>query len=478
MQWFDQILFQTRAYSARPAIVAEDKIVTYEMLRLAIQRCGSKLIDIKIPSHQPVGILVKNPMRHLSLALALFYIGVPSISLAEGISDIGPQVLSSILVEDESDSSSVRATRKILVKDEWFAIDTPFDEVGRTQFYTSSQICRFGLTSGTTGRPKLVPYTAQEIGSRIAEKVFPSLEASVRSVLCMPGLTSNFGFTSALAALSLGRSLFFPSSTSEAIRMIELYSIDFAMLSTEQLLALTRTAKCADAQLGSLRTVVASGSAPSRTLIDMASLHLCKDIRFRYSSSETGLIAQTIASDIKLDPNSVGYVIPGVNIGIFNDLDEELGPDVLGIVKVRRNDILDIQEIGSPKPDSWIALGDLGKLSADNRLYIYGRIADGHNNASLNWMGIEVEHTLRLEWGVGDAACVVLAGDETQSSPSFHVAVVDKGLATPSALRGFTRRQGIDFPIEFQEVSSIPRGVNGKVDRLRLRALARELKVC
>jgi hypothetical protein len=134
----------------------------------------------------------------------------------------------------------------------------------------------------------------------------------------MPGLSSNWGFTTACAVLATGRTLCFAESPLQAIRMIELFAIDFVMASTEQLLVLTRVARKSGAHLQSLRTIWIGGTVPSRALLEAAMIYLCRNILCRYAASEIGLMAQATAAEVLASPGLVGHIVPGVDIALFD----------------------------------------------------------------------------------------------------------------------------------------------------------------
>ena len=69
--WFDYILFRTRTRPDAPAMVMEDRVVTYGMLHDAIERCARRIADAAVDRQRPAAVLVKNPIRHLTLCLAL-----------------------------------------------------------------------------------------------------------------------------------------------------------------------------------------------------------------------------------------------------------------------------------------------------------------------------------------------------------------------------------------------------------------------
>ena len=57
--WFDHILFRMRARPEAPAMVMEDRVVTYGMLQDAIGRCAHRVAGATIDRHGPVAVLVK-----------------------------------------------------------------------------------------------------------------------------------------------------------------------------------------------------------------------------------------------------------------------------------------------------------------------------------------------------------------------------------------------------------------------------------
>lgn len=58
--WFDHILLHARTQPEKPAIVLEDRVVTYGMLRGAINSCARRIATLGISGGRPVAVLVKN----------------------------------------------------------------------------------------------------------------------------------------------------------------------------------------------------------------------------------------------------------------------------------------------------------------------------------------------------------------------------------------------------------------------------------
>jgi acyl-coenzyme A synthetase/AMP-(fatty) acid ligase len=467
--WFSHILFYTDARPEAAAMVMEDRVVTYGMLRVGIERCARHIAALRLDRSDTVAVLVKNPIRHLTLSLALFRIGLRSISLEHSQSGL-QQLKFAVVLDDRSGAAAINpANRLVQVSDDWFTTDPPPSDVAlASPFSDSAQICRLSLTSGTTGAPKIIEHPVQEFGARLLRFI----DINWHRVLCLPGISSNWAFVTSCAALATGRAVCFAETPFQAIRMIELFAIDFVMASTEQLLALTRVARTSRAQLESLRQIWFGGSVPTRVLLEAAMIYLCNNILCRYAASETGLIAQASARELLASPGLVGRIVPGVEVAIFDAAGVNCPPGKVGGIKVRA-DSYDGATINIRDQERWIDLGDIGWINAENNLYVLGRSADlGVMQAELSPL-YEIEHILRLEWDLADAAAVMVERAPGHGEPQLWIGVVDNKDATAEKLASILRRRGLSYDIQLFDVPTIPRGANGKVNRQQLEALIR-----
>jgi acyl-coenzyme A synthetase/AMP-(fatty) acid ligase len=467
--WFDHILLQTRAQPETPAMVMEDRVVTYGMLNTAIERCARRILALDIATDGLVAVQIKNPIRDLTLSLALFRIGMRSISLAQGQVGVESLAYAAVLGDPGTARFFDPVARVTEVTDAWFGEDVSVGRNLPSSFSAGEEVCRVSLTSGSTETPKVINHRLADIGRRVPNY----MNFNWRLALCMPGLSSSLGYASACVALAAGKTLCFAESPFQAIRMIDLFSIDFVRCSTEQLLALTRVARKSGAHLRSLRTVWFGGGAPSRALLEAAMIHLCKDIHCSYGASETGTITRTTARELLLNPGLVGDVLPGVEVGIFDSNDELRRIGRLGSVKVRIHD-------DEPPPQCvdtpWINLDDVGWLASEGRLYILGRAADitltDLEDPSVRQVSPvhEIEHLLRLEWDVTDAAAIEVEAT-SDGKLQIWVGVVDNCGANAEKLCAIARPRGIAHATRIFDLQAIPRGANGKVNRAQLRAL-------
>ena len=128
------------AHAARdPAIVMEDRVVTYGMLVIAIENCARRIVDANIDRSGVVAMLVQNPIRELTLCLALFRIGVRCMPLEPGQSGIASLNIAVALGDAQAKQRLNSAGRIIEVTDAWFtpeasawaACPRPFPIAGR-----------------------------------------------------------------------------------------------------------------------------------------------------------------------------------------------------------------------------------------------------------------------------------------------------------------------------------------------------------
>ena len=463
--WFDRILLHTRMQPETPAIVMEDRVVTYGMLGTAIENCARRIVDANIDRSGVVAILVQNPIRELTLCLALFRIGVRCMPLEPGQSGIASLNIAVALSDAQAKQRLNSAGRIIEVTDAWFTPEALGAGSLPAPFSDSRQVCLEALTSGTTGEPKSIKTTVGYVARYVGPGV---MEQAGNMVLCMLGLGSVWGYTIACSVLASRKTLCFAISPFQAIRMVELFSIDFIFASTDQLVALIRVVRKSGAQLRSLRTVVTGGSVPTRALLEAATLHLCKNVLCRYGTSELGSVAEASASEILAQPTLVGHIQPEYEMAVVT-LDGAPCPSGrVGLIKgrIRRN--------GLGEPEPWIDNGDLGWISSDGQLFVVGRTADIQDLSAIAIGKIspeqEVEHLLRFEWDAADAAAV-LVNDRPSGQPEIWVGIVDCKDADAGKLEAILRQRGMLGTVRLFALSAIPRGANGKIQRGRLRSV-------
>ena len=312
--WFEHILFHARTRPEISAVLMEDRVVTYGMLGAAIENCARRIAALDFATEGLAAVCIQNPIRHLTLSLALYRIGIRAISLERAHHAIPGLKL--VLVLGDAEAKQVFASPRhfVEVTDDWFG---PNEIVSSAPlpapFSGDRQVCRYSLTSGSTGEPKLLDNTVGFFGRGV---VCGLATYNCHSVLCMPGLTTAYGMWIACTVLASRKTLCLAVTPFQAIRMIDLFGIDFIYSATEQLVSLVRAARKSRSRVKSLRTVSVAGGIPTRALLEAAAVHLCKDILCRYGTSEVGLLAEAPASEVLARPGLIGSVLPGFEMAV------------------------------------------------------------------------------------------------------------------------------------------------------------------
>jgi acyl-coenzyme A synthetase/AMP-(fatty) acid ligase len=459
--WFEYILFQMRAQPQRPAIVLMDRVITYGMLASGMDHCARRLAELNLGRDDVAAITVRSPVRQMILSLALLRIGVASTVLDPGL--VNQMKVAVVLGEGGAPALSDPARRSVAVTDDWFVVSPPSARPLPAGFDSPQSICRVSLTSGSTGVPKVVPETVASLGARVL--TFSRLAvADSRGLLSQFNLSMTFGLVIGCTVLVTGGTLYFAESSGQAASMVELFNIDAAVLSTEQLLALATTARRTGVHLTSLRRVISGGTVASRTLLEAATSHVCKDLLCWYGATEAGAIACTAVGDVLANPALVGFVMPGIDVAIF-DGERPLPVGQPGVVKIRRRTDSSLGDASS----TWIDLGDRGWLDGSGRLYMVGRTSETVAGSAGISPVHEAEHILRLEFDMDDAAVAEIA-DPATGNPQLWIGVVNNRDATLDKVQAALLRRGTAHTIRLFDLPSIPRGISGKVNRDQLKA--------
>ena len=363
-------------------------------------------------------------------------------------------------------------SRFVEVSDDWFgSTDPALAGALPAGFSDATEICHRALTSGSTGAPKVFDCTIAYVGRHVPRAII----YNCTHVLCMLGLSSAWGYLIACATLATGKTLCFATTPFQAVRMIDLFSIDYFMASLDQLVAITRVARKQSAKLNSLRTILVGGSVPSKALLEAATAHVCKDIICRYGTTELGLVADATVAEVLANPGLIGRVVPDIELAVFSARGERLPPGRAGTVKGRIKTWLGALPAEREDEHPWIDVGDVGWVTSDNQFYVVGRTADtatatvGGATARPVSPVYEIEHLVKLEWDLSDAAAVLV--ENAAGEMEIWVATVGCKDAEVARLEAILHQRGIAGAVRLFSLPAIPRGANGKIQHAELKSV-------
>jgi long-chain acyl-CoA synthetase len=233
-----------------------------------------------------------------------------------------------------------------------------------------------------------------------------------------------------------------------------------------------------DYDLTSLR-YVSSGGAPLAPEVAEQFVKRVPSVSIRqgYGLTETAaLISSNPVGREK--PGSVGLPVPGTEVRILNDADQDLPAGQVGEICARSPGVMQgywrsPDVTAEALRDGWLHTGDLGYVDEEGYLFIVDRKKDLIIRGGFNVYPRDVEDAL-LEHPAIEAAGVVGRPDpESGEEVVAFVSLRPAAELTPEELVAWARERigGYKYPREVHVVDAVPLTNVGKVDRKALRAL-------
>lgn len=314
-----------------------------------------------------------------------------------------------------------------------------------------------GLTSGTSGRPKVF-VRSRSSWSRTLDRSDEEFTIDAASRVATPGVLDHTHFLYGVVhALGRGAAVDLrPLSPGGGADPTHLYTVP--TLAVDVVAGL-------GGPLRSVREVLSSGAfwpEPARALL-AARLPGARIVHF-YGASELSLVS-VAASDESVPVGSSGRVVSGVDVRVAD-----------GVVHVRSDMMFDgyltddsSLPVGGPV-GGWFDVGDRGRVE-DGWLFLSGRVSDTISRGALKVEPADVERALLSHPGVVEAACVGAPHPRMGAVPV--AAVVADGPVDRAALWRHLR-ESLDVPSRPTRVvvtDALPRTPRGKLDRPAVLAL-------
>lgn len=245
-------------------------------------------------------------------------------------------------------------------------------------------------------------------------------------------------------------------------------------------------------KLAGVRTVLSGASSLDPDLAGAFTDSSGLFIEEGYGLTETApVVAVTLASDREPTeppkPGSVGRPLPGLEIRIIeteltpaDSVDESAASGDPAQIWVRGANLFSgywPDGADGPDEDGWYATGDIGLIDADGDLMIVDRLRELIIVSGFNVYPSEVEDVIAEVDGVNQVAVVGLPDEQTgEAVVAFVEAATDhdrEALVEAIDARCRTRLARFKQPARIAIGSGLPRSATGKIEKGRLRALAR-----
>ena len=346
------------------------------------------------------------------------------------------------------------------------------------------EVIQLLYTSGTTGEPKGVMHSSNTMLSNL-EHFAERLGLGVDDVIHMPSpLAHQLGFMYGIVLpVMLGCTAILQDifAAPEMARQIRDEAASFTMGATPFLNDLTEHVAATGQATPSLRVFVSAGAPIPRALVAKARQTLGAAIISAWGMSENGAVTTTRLDDGEEKATTTdGCKLPGIELRIVDAGGALLPSGSEGHLQVRgcSNFVgyLKRPELNPTDPDGWFDTGDLARMDADGYIRIAGRSKDIIIRGGENIPVVEVEGLLFRHPAVAEVAIVGFPDARLGERACAFIRLRDGASLSLADVTAYLEDQRMArqyMPERLEILSELPRTPSGKIQKFKLRELAR-----
>jgi acetyl-CoA synthetase len=232
---------------------------------------------------------------------------------------------------------------------------------------------------------------------------------------------------------------------------------------------------------GKLRAVSSAGEALNPEVARWFAEHLDVPVLDHYGQTELGMV---VANHHNLKhaiiPGSAGFPVPGHRVVVVNESDEELVPQVPGVLAVDRNNsplfwFAGYEQGSEDGAGRYYRSGDIVELNEDGSISFVGRADDVITSSGYRIGPFDVESALVEHPAVVEAAVVGKPDPERTEIVKAFVVLSSGHSASDELARELqhyvrARLSAHAYPREIEFLADLPKTPSGKVQRFILRA--------
>lgn len=466
-----------------PAYIHRDTYINFGHLDDLVDRMATWAAKAGVKQNSFVVQAMADPVTSLILSLALLRVGAVQLFLGStfNLKDkvYGPIEIEFVLSDnlDADADGRIRRTPKL-------AELKAFDPTNAPRPALQDQdLAAITLGSGTTGTPRLIPFTFGQIHHRVSREATPFGKPQDSRAIVLYNYMSLAFFTRALTLLCDGVCLvgnpattsFETSHSATLFQLVDIYGVDEIHCTTyhAQLLA-GMLPDGAPPRLPHLKTMTIGASPVSEKLRAAIISRITPQLTIAYATNETGIVTRATPHDLLRRYSCVGRVFSLTETRIVKEDGAPAKPGERGVVAVRGPCVIDgyygnEEETRKNFVDGWFLTGDIGSLTPDGILHLEGRADDMMIMAGFNIYPSEIERVLESHPAVAEAVAVAVKIETVQDVPVAFV--IPRRECTEEELAAFAaERLGNRAPRGVFLTSEFPRNPAGKILRRELAA--------
>ena len=484
----------------RLAVIDDDGEMTFKELDDAANAVANGLLAMGVKGGDGVAMLIRNHRWFLIALYGAARTGARLILLNSEFS--GPQIKevseregAKVIIYDDEYTAAVAASEPTLGKLRALDRNPDKDEPsGSTDESLADLIARSSkspapkatshariiiLTSGTTGTPKganrAAPPSLAPIGGVLSHVPFKAGE-----VTSLPApMFHALGFLHGTIAMMLGSTLvlrrrFKPATVLEDIEKHKVTAVVVVPVMLSRVLdQLDKTDPRPN--LSSLRIVFVSGSQLGAELATRAMKSLGPVIYNLYGSTEIAFATIARPQDLKKNPATVGPIVKGVKIRLFDENGKEVPKGEVGRIFVGNTFPFEGYTGGGGKQiiDGLMSSGDVGYFDHNDLLYVSGRDDEMIVSGGENVFPAEVEDLVSGHPEVVEATALGVDDKEWGARLRCFVVKVEGSSIGEDDIKHYVRDHLARYkvPREVIFLDELPRNPTGKILKRELREM-------
>jgi fatty-acyl-CoA synthase len=470
------------------AVIDDDGELTFKELDDAANAVANGLLGIGVRGGDGVALLIRNHRWFLIALYGAAKVGVRLILLNSEFS--GPQIKevseregAKLIIFDDEYTKAVSAADPDNDEPSESTDETLADLIARSKAITPPKAAAHSkiiiLTSGTTGTPKGAnrssPPSLAPIGGVLSHVPFKSGE-----VTSLPApMFHALGFLHATIAMMLGSTLVLRRRFKPATVLADIEEHKVTAMVVVPVM-LSRILDAFDGMerkpnLSSLKIVFVSGSQLGAELATRALKDLGPVIYNLYGSTEIAFATIARPKDLSINPATVGPVVKGVKVKLFDDNGKEVEQGQVGRIFVGNTFPFEGYTGGGGKQiiDGLMSSGDVGYFDEHGLLYVSGRDDEMIVSGGENVFPAEIEDLISGHPEVIEATALGVEDKEWGHRLRAFVVKTEGASIDEDAIKTYVREHLARYkvPREVIFLDELPRNPTGKILKRELRDL-------
>jgi len=480
-------LFEQIAHSkpSNVAVIEDTNRWTFKELSTDVARIAAVLkTQVK---GDTVGVLLLNSQKYIVTMLAIWKAGKTAVPL----NYLLPPAELGFIIKDSGMSGIVSSqffnqalgAIKPLFGDKGIILmadDPNFSEIP-LEFETSEyrNPALYLYTSGTTGRPKGVILTHENLAANVDSCQKAGEFDDRDGFLCLLPFFHTYAITGTFLLPLLNGSRMVLVDRFQPAKVLGLIqehkiSVFLAIPSMYRVLAATD----GDFDVSSVRFPISGGEPLPAAIAEAFEKRFQVPIFEGYGQTEAAPVV-TLNTPDNRKAGTIGRALPGVEVTIWDDQNRVLGTGEVGEIMVRGKNVMQgyhhlPEETARTITEGWLHTGDLGTLDDEGFVTITGRKKDLIISAGENIYPREIEDALAQHPKVKEVAVIGVKDEARGEVPKAFVIARDGTTVEEKELRFFCREHLANYKIPkyFEIVADLPRTTTGKVLKRMLSAKA------